>query len=153
MPKTRAKPHRTQFFTAVLETLMDRNGINQVTLSQATGIAVSRINNYLHGKYRTIRPDHLASIAKAVSRNSGERGEIAQSYVMDLLPEELHRDLKLEVTTSDAKAPRQTRTDKSVLSPAAASVLERLAALSARSSRARERIQQFAEVLEDAHSK
>ena len=56
MPKARTKPPRTQFFSSTLMMVMERNGINQVQLSAATGIAVSRINNYLHGKYRTIRP-------------------------------------------------------------------------------------------------
>ena len=90
MPKTKTKALRTQFFTTTLELLMERNGVNQVTMSAATGIAVSRINNYLHGKYRTIRPDHLAAIAKAAGRNVTERGELVCAYVHDLLPEELH---------------------------------------------------------------
>ena len=60
MPKSKAR--RTQFFSTLLEALMERNGINQVQMGVATGIAVSRINNYLHGKYRTIRPDHLGKI-------------------------------------------------------------------------------------------
>jgi transcriptional regulator with XRE-family HTH domain len=59
MPISRTKSPRTQFFASVLETLMERNDVNQVQLAAATGIAVSRINNYLHGRYRTIRPDHL----------------------------------------------------------------------------------------------
>jgi hypothetical protein len=45
MPKSSSKPHRTQIFASLLETLMERNGINQVESSAATGIAVSRINN------------------------------------------------------------------------------------------------------------
>jgi len=70
MPKANVELYRTQFFNSLLETLMERNGINQVELSAATEIAVSRINNYLHGKYRTIRPEHLGLIAKAAGRTT-----------------------------------------------------------------------------------
>jgi hypothetical protein len=45
MPRSSTKPRRTQIFASLLETLMERNGINQVELSAATGIAVSRVNN------------------------------------------------------------------------------------------------------------
>jgi transcriptional regulator with XRE-family HTH domain len=100
MPTSSAKPPRTQFFAAALTTLMERNGINQVQLSAATGIAVSRINNYLHGRYRTIRPDHLGLLAKAAARTSAERLGLARAYLMDLLP----GDLKAEVTIVAAGA-------------------------------------------------
>ena len=74
-------PRRTQFFSNTLLLLMERNGINQVQLGAATGIAVSRVNNYLQGKYRTIRPDHLKLIAKAVGRTPEETGELARAYI------------------------------------------------------------------------
>ena len=54
MPNFHTKPHCTQFFSAMLAAFMERNEINQVQLAVATGIAVSRINNYLQGKFRTL---------------------------------------------------------------------------------------------------
>jgi transcriptional regulator with XRE-family HTH domain len=151
MPKARFKSPRTQFFASALETLMERNGINQIQMMAATGIAVSRVNNYLHGKYRTIRPDHLGLLAKAAARTQAERGELARAYVQDLLPEELHGDLRLEVAGDSGKAARPARLEKSLLSSAAVTALVELQALSVRSAKARARMQLFAEILREAH--
>jgi transcriptional regulator with XRE-family HTH domain len=149
MPKSKAR--RTQFFSTLLEALMERNGINQVQMGVATGIAVSRINNYLHGKYRTIRPDHLGKMAKAAARTASERAELVRGYVMDLLPEELQSDLSLEPTGATGKVPRAARPEKSLLPEAAAAAMNQLLALSVRNTKARERMQQFTEILLDAH--
>jgi transcriptional regulator with XRE-family HTH domain len=130
---------------------MERNGINQVQMTAATGIAVSRINNYLHGKYRTIRPDHLGKIAKAAARTAVERGELARAYVMDLLPEELQSDLRLEVAGTGGKAAKPASPEKSLLPGAAVAAMNQLLALSVRSPKARSRMQQFAEILQEAH--
>lgn len=151
MPKSISKARRTQFFSTLLQTLMERNGINQVQLAAATGIAVSRINNYLQGKYRTIRPDHLGQLAKAAGRTATERGELARAYVLDLLPEELHSDLRLEVAGAAGKAARPARPEKSLLPSAAAAALGEMQALSMRSAKARARMQLFAEILREAH--
>lgn len=76
---------RTKLFSAALDDLMQERGINQVQLSQVTGIAVSRINNYLKGKFRTVRPGHLEAI---VSATGGVRlaGSLIEAYLLDLLP-------------------------------------------------------------------
>jgi transcriptional regulator with XRE-family HTH domain len=151
MPRSHSKAHRTQFFSTLLESLMERNGINQVQMGVATGIAVSRINNYLHGKYRTIRPNHLGKIAAAASRTTTERGELARAYVMDLLPEELKGDLSLEVADAAGKATRAPRPEKNGLPGTAAAAMNKLLTLSMRSPKARYRMQQFAEILLEAH--
>jgi len=151
MSKPRTKPHRTQFFSSLLATLMERNGINQVQMAAATGIAVSRINNYLQGKYRTIRPDHLASLAKAAGHNATERGELVCAYVKDLLPEELHSMISLEVKGDGAKQARQAPSEKSLLPATALAALTELQALSVRSAKARGRMQFFAEILGEIH--
>lgn len=151
MPKSKAKSQRTQIFAALLKTLMERNGINQVQVSAATSIAVSRINNYLQGKYRTIRPDHLARIATAAARNAAERGELARAYILDLLPEVLHADLRVEVAGETGKAARTAVPEKSLLPQAARSALDDLQGLSVRSAKARLRVQRFAEILREAH--
>ena len=151
MSKPRTKPSRTQFFASLLATLMERNGINQVQLAAVTGIAVSRINNYLHGKYRTIRPDHLALLAKAAGRNATERGELVCAYVKDLLPEELHGVIRLEVKGDGAKPARQAPSEKILLPATAQKALSALQAMSVRSAKARGRMQLFAEILGEIH--
>jgi len=153
MSKSRTKPHRTQFFSALLAALMERNGINQVQLAAATGIAVSRVNNYLQGKYRTIRPDHLGSLAKAVGSNVTERGELVFAYVKDLLPEELHGVISLEVKSEGARPAKQAPSEKSLLPTTAQAALMELQAMSVRSAQARARTQWFAEILGEIHGR
>jgi transcriptional regulator with XRE-family HTH domain len=147
MKKLRAKPQRTQFFAALLASLMERNGINQVRLAASTGIAVSRVNNYLQGRYRTIRPDHLALLAKAAGRSVTEKGELVCAYVKDLLPEELHGVIILELAGDAGKPAKHAPAEKSLLPATALSALAELQAMSVRSAKARARMQWFAEIL------
>lgn len=151
MPKSRTKAHRTQIFSTTLQTFMERNGINQVAMCAATGIAVSRINNYLHGKYRTIRPDHLASLASVAGRTSAERGELIRAYLLDLLPEVLQGEIRIETAGDSGKPLKQVRSEKVLLPSATAAALADLQAMSVRSAKARERTQWFAEILREAH--
>jgi transcriptional regulator with XRE-family HTH domain len=65
---------------------MQAQGVNQVQLSRRTGIAVSRVNNYLAGAYRTIKPAHLAAICSALGGTPAELAPLAQAYLYDLLP-------------------------------------------------------------------
>jgi hypothetical protein len=66
---------------------MQSAGLNQVQLSECTGIAVSRVNNYLRGHYRTIKPVHVGAIAAAVG--GGAAGAVlVEAYLYDLLPPE-----------------------------------------------------------------
>jgi transcriptional regulator with XRE-family HTH domain len=141
MRKANSKSKRTQFFATTLAAIMERNKINQVQLSAATGIAVSRVNNYLHGKYRTVRPDHVALLVKAVGRTSQERGELARTYLEDLLPEELHVDIRIEVASGNGKPSKAT------------AALAGLQALSIRSAKARKRMELFAEILAEVAAK
>lgn len=60
--------------------------MNQVELGRRTGIAVSRINNYLKGKFRTIRPAHIEAIVEA-SGGARAAGVLIEAYLFDLLPE------------------------------------------------------------------
>ena len=151
MPTARTKPYRTQFFSSTLLLLMERNGINQVSLGAATSIAVSRVNNYLQGKYRTVRPDHLAAIAKAAGRTVEERGELLRAYVMDILPEVLHEVLRIEIAGVTGKSSKSPFSEKNLLPVTTREALARLQALSARSAGARSRVQWFAEILGEAH--
>lgn len=79
-------PSRPKLFTAALESAMQEHGVNQVQLSEATGIAVSRINNYVYGHYRTIKPVHVAALAAAFSGTAGTA--LVEAYLYDLLPPE-----------------------------------------------------------------
>jgi len=130
---------------------MERNGVNQVTMSTATGIAVSRINNYLHGKYRTIRPDHLALLAKAAGQNAAERNELVRAYLLDLLPESLQNEIRIETGSEGGKPSKQSAAENSLLPRSTRTALADLQALSMRSAKARARMQWFVEIMRDAH--
>ena len=151
MPTSKTKSPRTQFFASALEALMERNGVNQVQLAAATGIAVSRVNNYLHDRYRTIQPDHLGVLAKGAARTAAERGELARAYVQDLLPEELHEVVHLEVAGGGGKLSKETKSENRLLPSTASKALAELKALSVRSAKARMRMQWFAEILGESY--
>jgi transcriptional regulator with XRE-family HTH domain len=155
MNKATAKPPRTQFFASLLATLMERNHINQVQTSATSGIAVSRVNNYLQGKYRTIRPDHLSALAKAAGRTATERGELVRAYIQDLVPEDLHGLVSLQLVGEGAKpAKRQPlpASDKGILPMTAVAALTDLKNLSVRSAKARARMQWFSELLTEVYN-
>lgn len=147
MPRTKTRQVRTQIFSSALFATMERNAINQVQLSAATGIAVSRINNYLHGKYRTIRPDHLERMVKAVSGSAGERSELIRSYLLDLLPEALHGDIQFNAPTDKARPARAPRSEKGLLPSTTSAALAAMQAMSLRSAKARARVEYFAQIL------
>jgi len=151
MTTKKSKPPRTQYFSGSLMLLMEKNHINQVQLSAAAGIAVSRINNYLHGKYRTIRPDHLEALAKSASRTEVERGELIRTYLLDLLPKAFQGQLRIEgVRESDGAPVRHAaKLDKSLLPATTAAALKELQDLGARSAKARSRLEWFAEILRE----
>ena len=78
---------RTKLFSAALDNLMQERAVNQVQLSQCTGIAVSRINNYLKGKFRTVKPAHVEAMVAALG-GSKAAGGLVEAYLFDLLPED-----------------------------------------------------------------
>jgi DNA-binding Xre family transcriptional regulator len=80
-------PHRAHLFPAALASVMQARGVNQVQLHELTGIAVSRINNYLQGKYRTIKPPHLDVICGALGGAPTDKAALVQAYLFDLLPD------------------------------------------------------------------
>ena len=77
---------RTKLFSAALDNLMQERGVNQVELSRRTGIAVSRINNYLKGKFRTVKPAHVEAMVEALGGGKAA-GLLIETYLFDLLPE------------------------------------------------------------------
>lgn len=151
MQHVKPKATRTQFFSATFALMMERNKISQVELAAATGIAVSRVNNYLHGKYRTIRPDHVGALATAVGRTSDERNELVRAYLLDLLPETFHGAIRIEPVGEKAKPARQPVEERSLLPQVTKTALADLQRLGARSAKARERTQWFAQLLREAH--
>jgi transcriptional regulator with XRE-family HTH domain len=153
MTKKRPKPSRTQYFSGTLVLLLEKHRLSQVELSAASGIAVSRINNYMHGKYRTIRPDHLEAIAKSASRTKAERGELIRTYLLDLLPEAFQDQIRIESAGDGGGAPvsRVAKLEKSLLPTTTVAALTKLQDLGARSAKARSRLEQFAELLDEAH--
>ncbi len=153
MTNKRTKPSRTQYFSGALLLFMEKNQINQVQMSAATGIAVSRINNYLHGKYRTIRPDHLEALTKSASRTDAERGELIRTYLLDLLPEGLQGEIRIEGVRDGGRVPvrNAAKLGKPLLPATTAAALNELQNLGARSAKARSRLEEFAEILREAH--
>jgi DNA-binding Xre family transcriptional regulator len=89
-----------KLFPGFLDAVMQKHGVNQVTLSRKTGIAVSRINNYLQAKYRTIKPAHIQAICEAVTDESGERAELVKIYLLDMMPEELKSFIEIKALNS-----------------------------------------------------
>lgn len=79
---------RTKLFSAALDDLMQEKGVTQVELARRTGIAVSRINNYVKGRYRTVRTSHVERIAGAFG-GPGPGGLLVEAYLHDLVPERL----------------------------------------------------------------
>jgi transcriptional regulator with XRE-family HTH domain len=131
--------------------MMERNGVNQVELGAATGIAVSRINNYLHGKYRTIRPDHLERMVKAATRTAGEGTELIRSYLLDMLPEVFQREIRIEAVGSRGKSDRTVRPEKSLLPSTTTTAIQALEAMSLKNARARARVECISEILAEIH--
>jgi len=90
-----------KMFPSALASVMEHNQVNQVELSKRTGIAVSRVNNYLQGKYRTIRPDHIGRILESVTTAKVERANLTEAYAMDLLPDSAKGLVAIRVDTMD----------------------------------------------------
>jgi transcriptional regulator with XRE-family HTH domain len=84
---TMPAPARPHLFSAALASVMQDRGVNQVQLSQRTGIAVSRLNNYVHGNYRTVKPTHLQAISEALGSTPADNAALVQAYMFDLLPD------------------------------------------------------------------
>lgn len=66
---------------------MQERDINQVQLSERAGLAVSRLNNYLQGKYRTVKPAHLEALSAALGGTPADNAALVQAYLFNLLPE------------------------------------------------------------------
>lgn len=80
-------PRSSKLFSAALACLMQERGLNQVRLAGLAGLAVSRLNNYLHANYCTIKPAHLAAISAALGGTPADNAALVQAYLFDLLPE------------------------------------------------------------------
>jgi DNA-binding Xre family transcriptional regulator len=85
---------RHQYFASALQAFLEHHGLNQVELTRRTGIATSRINTYLGGQYRSVRPAHLEAICRAVPRQSPATANLIEAYLRDLIPLELARLLE-----------------------------------------------------------
>jgi DNA-binding Xre family transcriptional regulator len=91
MPKpvrAHSKPVKThsRYFSGALASVMQSRGVNQVQLAGNAGMAISRINNYLHGNYRSVTIAHLAAICKALDGTPADTAALIQAYAYDLLP-------------------------------------------------------------------
>lgn len=84
---TMPTPAHSKLFSVVLSSLMQDRGTNQVELSRRAGLAVSRLNNYLKGNYRTVTPAHAAAIFEASGGTPADNVALVQAYLFDLLPD------------------------------------------------------------------
>lgn len=76
-----------KLFPAALASLMQECDLNQVELSQRSGVTISRVNNYLSARYRTVTPKHAAAIFNALPGSPESRAALCQAYLFDLLPD------------------------------------------------------------------
>ena len=90
-------PAPSKLFSAALDSLMQERGVNQVELHRRTGIEVSRINNYVRGRFRTITPAHLAAIHEALSGDGAEAAALVQAYLLDRISGECRRWVDIRV--------------------------------------------------------
>lgn len=81
----------------MLTTCMQEQGINQVEMSAKTGIAVSRINNYIQGNFRTMKPAHLEKIVTALGGPAGSTAPLVEAYLFDLLPEGCRGRIEIKI--------------------------------------------------------
>jgi len=151
MPQSPSLCHRTQVFASALAAMMERKGVNQVQLRAATGIAVSRINNYLHGNYRTVRPDHLRRLVEVVTSTAEERAALIRAYLLDLLPEVLQSAIRVEVVRTNVKPGRPPCPEKSLLPRGASAAIQALETMSLKSAKARSRVEWFSAILREVH--
>jgi len=90
--------HRPHLFPAALASVMQAHDVNQVELAKRTGLAVSRVNNYVQGNYRTIKPAHIEVISKALGITPADRAALVQAYLFDLLPESVRGMVDIHIS-------------------------------------------------------
>ena len=88
-------PDPSKLFSAALDSLMQERGVNQIELHRRAGIAVSRVNNYLRGRFRTITPAHLAAIHEAFGGVGATA--LVQAYLLDRISGECQRWVDIRV--------------------------------------------------------
>ncbi len=76
---------------------MQARGVSQAQLAERAGIAVSRVNNYAQGNYRTMKPAHLLAIVTALGGKPANDSLLVQAYLYDLLPERCRGTVEIRV--------------------------------------------------------
>lgn len=138
---------RPHLFPAVLDSLMQERGVKQVGLAALTGIAISRLNNYLKGNYRNVKPAHLAAIAEALGGKPADNAALVQAYLFDLLPEDC-RGL-VEIRVAGAKETGKWEVPSEHLPKAFAADLRELYRLCAGHPRVRQRTAEWITIMRE----
>lgn len=138
-------PTRPKLLPAALASAMQDRGVNQVQLSQRSGIAVSRVNNYLQGKYRTIKPAHLEAISSGLGGTPADNATLIQAYLYDLLPDDC-RGL-VDVRVLGAKETGRWEVPSKDLSKAFAGALRDLYVLCVSNVKVRQRTADWIEIM------
>jgi transcriptional regulator with XRE-family HTH domain len=140
-------PTGSKLFSAVLDSLIQERGVNQVELNKLTGIAVSRINNYVHGKYRTIRPAHLTAIFEALGGSNAENAVLVQAYLLDRISEECRRWVGIRIP--GVKETGKWAVPSKGLSPAFAGAFKDLYLLCVSNVKVRQRTAEWVEIMRE----
>jgi transcriptional regulator with XRE-family HTH domain len=126
---------------------MQTRGVNQVALATRAGIAVSRVNNYLHGNYRTVKPAHLQAISAALGGTPAENAALVQAYLFDLLPEDC-RGL-VEIHVPGAREAGRWEVPSKGLPPDFAKAFRELYVLCASRPRVRQRTREWVAIMRE----
>lgn len=138
---------RSKLFSAVLASLMQERGVNQTQLSQRASLAVSRVNNYLQGKYRNIKPAHLEAISAALGGTPANNAALIQAYLFDLLPDDCRR--LVEIGIPGAKETGRWKVPSKGLPKWFATALRDLYVLCVSSVKVRERTAGWVEIMRE----
>lgn len=74
---------------------MQSRGVSQVSLAHRSGIAVSRVNQYVNGNYFIISPAHLLAVLKALAGAPVDTAALIETYLWDALPDPCRRMVEI----------------------------------------------------------
>ena len=72
-----------KLFPGVLAAVMAENAVTQLGLAGETRLAVSQINSFVHGRYRTIAPKVLKKVVHGASANEAQSARLYWAAAQD----------------------------------------------------------------------
>jgi hypothetical protein len=126
---------------------MQERGVNQAELHNRSGIAVSRINNYLQGRFRTIKPEHVEAILKALGGGSRGGAALVQAYLLDRISDECQRWIEINIPGS--KETHKWQFPNNDLTPSFAAALKDLYLLCVVNVKVRQRTREWIAIMKE----